>query len=355
MTSKAINLLRGMIATPSISREEDAVCDLIAADLGGRGIETVRFGRNLVAGLKELDPAKPTLMLNSHMDTVKPATSYTRDPFDAEIVDGVLYGLGSNDAGASVVSLIEVYDRLHNTPLPYNMLLCISAEEEVGGENGMRLLLPALAEAGVKIDAALVGEPTEMQPAIAERGLLVLDCVTKGKVGHAARNEGINAIYRAIADIDALRNFEFDRHSSVLGPVKVTVTQIEAGRQHNVIPEECKWVVDVRTTDIYNNQETTALLQGVMSEHTVATPRSFRMQASVIDESHPLVEAAVKLGRVPFISPTTSDMAHMWTIPSLKIGPGHSSRSHSADEYILISEIEEAIDIYTRMLSSLTL
>ncbi|MCM1337296.1 MAG: M20/M25/M40 family metallo-hydrolase [Candidatus Amulumruptor caecigallinarius] len=353
--ARPIALLERMIATPSISRDEEAVSLLIADELAARGIRAERIGRNIVAGIESIDPAKPTLMLNSHIDTVKPAATYSFDPFTPQHRNGALYGLGSNDAGASVVSLIEVYDLLRAEPLPYNLLLAISAEEEVSGEGGMRMLLPALAERGIRPEAALVGEPTGMQPAVAEHGLIVLDCVTHGISGHAARTEGVNAIYRAMADIEALRNFRFPRESAELGPVKVTVTQIEAGRQHNVIPDECRWVVDVRTTDAHTNQETAELLAAAMSPHTTSAPRSTRLQASVIDRSHPLVTGAVALGRTPYVSPTMSDMALMWGIPSLKMGPGDSARSHTADEFIRYSEIAEAVELYTALLRGLRL
>lgn len=219
----------------------------------------------------------------------------------------------------------------------------------------MRLLLPELAGLGINPDAALVGEPTEMQPAVAERGLIVLDCVTRGITGHAARNEGVNAIYRAIADIEAVRNYRFPAESAELGPIKVSVTQIDAGRQHNVVPDECRWVVDVRTTDAYTNQQTADMLAEAMSAHTTSAPRSTRIHASVIDRSHPLVKGAEALGRTPFISPTTSDMALMPGIPSLKMGPGKSARSHTADEYILYTEIAEAVELYETLLRSLRL
>lgn len=351
----AVALLSKMVATQSFSRDEENVSRLIADTLSSRGAEVRRFGRNVVAGLDALDSSKPVLMLNSHMDTVKPAPSYTFDPFTPTVRDGRLYGLGSNDAGASVVSLIETYLSLKDVDLPFNLLLAISAEEEVGGEGGMRLLLPALAELGVRPDMALVGEPTSMQPAVAERGLIVLDCETRGVTGHAARNEGVNALYLAMEDIDRMRRFQFPRESEVLGPVKVSVTQIEAGRQHNVVPDLCKWVVDVRTTDAFSNEETAALLASAMSSATSCAPRSTRVRASVIDSSHPLVKGAVALGRTPFVSPTTSDMSLMWDFPSLKMGPGESSRSHSADEYICLDEIAEGIDLYRRLLTSLSL
>lgn len=355
MLDDAISLLDSMIATPSVSRDEEAVANLICERLNAWGLQPRRFGNNIALFGSRWDDSKPTLMLNAHIDTVRPAASYTIDPYAPLHRDGCVYGLGSNDDGASVVSLISVFRKLHDTALPYNLMLALSAEEEVGGEGGMRLLLPALAEQGITIDAALVGEPTGMQPAIAERGLIVLDCVTHGVAGHAARNEGINAIYRAMADIDTLRNFRFDRESDILGPIKVSITQIEAGKQHNTVPDACRWVVDVRTTDAYTNEETSSLLRSALSEHTEAAHRSTRVQASVIPVTHPLVKGAVSLGREPFVSPTTSDMSLMHGIPSLKMGPGDSSRSHRADEYIRISEISEAIDLYTSLLLDLKL
>ncbi len=355
MLDDAIDLLRQMIATPSVSRDEAAVATLISDRLDSWGLQPMRYGNNIVARCTRWNSERPTLMLNAHIDTVRPAASYTLDPYTPIIRDGRLYGLGSNDDGASVVALASVFRALRDLDLPYNLLLALSAEEEVGGEGGMRMLLPALAREEIRIDAALVGEPTGMQPAIAERGLIVLDCVTHGVAGHAARNEGINAIYRAMDDISRLRDFRFDRVSDILGPVKVSITQIEAGKQHNTVPDTCRWVVDVRTTDAYSNEETSRLLREALSEHTEAAHRSTRVQASVIDCSHPLVEGAVSLGRKPFVSPTTSDMSLMHGIPSLKMGPGDSSRSHRADEYIVISEIAEAIDLYTSLLTNLTL
>ncbi|MFG6391387.1 MAG: M20/M25/M40 family metallo-hydrolase [Candidatus Amulumruptor sp.] len=355
MLDDAIDLLQQMIATPSVSRDEAAVATLIYDRFVAWGLQPVRYGNNIVAKTSTWEADRPTLMLNAHIDTVRPAASYTIDPYTPLLRDGRLYGLGSNDDGASVVALTSAFRSLRTRHLPYNLLLALSAEEEVGGEGGMRMLLPALAQEGIRIDAALVGEPTGMQPAIAERGLIVLDCVTHGVAGHAARNEGINAIYRAMDDINRLRDFRFDRTSEILGPVKVSITQIEAGKQHNTVPDTCRWVVDVRTTDAYSNEETSRLLCEALSPHTEAAHRSTRVQASVIADSHPLVKGAVALGRTPFVSPTTSDMSLMHGIPSLKMGPGDSSRSHRADEYILISEIAEAIDLYTTLLSNLTL
>ena len=353
MTEKAVELLKRLVATPSLSRQEKEAADLLEDFLRQEGCEPMRFGNNLAVKCDGYDPSRPTLMLNSHIDTVKPSPAYTFDPFDAHVRDGRLYGLGSNDAGASLVSLVMTFLSLKSEPLPFNLLLAVSCEEEVGGEGGMRLLLPSLEAEGIKPDMAIVGEPTGMQPAVGERGLIVLDCVTRGVTGHAARNEGVNAIYRAIRDIEAVRNYRFDRESRLLGPIKVSVTQIEAGRQHNVVPDECRWVVDVRTTDAYTNAETARLLAGAVSEHTEAKPRSTRVQASAISEEHPLVKAAMAIGGRPFVSPTTSDMSLMHGIPKLKIGPGESSRSHSADEYIELAEIASALTAYRNLLLKL--
>lgn len=343
-----------MIAIPSTSRSEEGTASLIFDFLQAAGAEPRRHRNNVWALSAGFDPARPTLMLNSHHDTVKPAASYTRDPYEPSVEGDRLYGLGSNDAGASAVSLIETFLQLRDSSLPFNLLLAITAEEEVGGENGMRAFLPHIAGEGIRIECAIVGEPTGMQAAIAERGLVVLDCVTPGVTGHAARGEGVNAIYRAMADIDALRSFRFPKESAILGPVGLNVTQINAGWQHNAIPDQCKWVVDIRTTDAYSNEQTVGLLREAVS-HSTLTPRSTRVRASVISEDHPLVRSAVALGSRTFVSPTTSDMSLMYDFPSLKIGPGESSRSHSADEFVLISEIEVAIPAYRRLIESLEL
>lgn len=297
---------------------------------------------------------RPVLMLNSHIDTVRPSSGYTFDPYSPFVRDGRLYGLGSNDAGGALVSLVAAFLAFRDRPLSFTLLLGISCEEEVTGAGGMRMLLPALAAEGVFPAMAIVGEPTGMHPAVAERGLVVLDCVTKGVAGHAARNEGVNAIYRAMDDIVAMRSFTFPRESEILGPVKVSVTQIQAGTQHNVVPAECRWVTDIRTTDAYTNAETVALLAGAVSDATTVTPRSTHLHASVIDTGHPLVHAAVAAGRgEPFVSPTTSDRTVMHGIKALKIGPGESARSHSADEFIYLSEIEQGIEGYKAILAAL--
>lgn len=347
-TRESIGLLRQLIATPSVSRDEKATADIIEAFLRQhvKG-EVKRIYNNVYVYTPYHAPTRPTLLMNSHHDTVKPSASYTRDPFDPTCEEGRIYGLGSNDAGASVVSLIAAYRYLEEQPLPYNMLLAISAEEEVMGEHGMRALLPELGH----IDMALVGEPTGMQAAVGERGLVVMDCTAHGIRGHAARNEGVNALYKAIEDIGRIRDYRFERQSALLGDIKMTVTQINAGTQHNVVPDECKFVIDIRTTDAYTNEETARIVQELLEAD--ATPRSTRVHASAIYPDHPLVKAALAIGRDTFVSPTTSDMALMHGIPSLKMGVGQSARSHSADEYVLESEIAEGIGLYIDFLQHL--
>lgn len=356
MSANYISLLQNLISTPSFSREESATADIWEEWLKeNKAGDVKRLYNNVYVLSRHYDPSKPILMLNSHHDTVHPAGSYTRDPFSPDIEGDKLYGLGSNDAGASGAALAMAFMALKDdNTLPVNLLLAITAAEEVMGELGMRAFLPYLAENGLTPDMALVGEPTGMQAAIAERGLLVLDCVAKGKAGHAARNEGINAFYRAIEDIDCLRNFAPANTSEILGPIKVSVTMINCGTQHNVVPDTCSYVADIRTTDAYSNEETVGLLRECV-KWSELTPRSTRVHASVIAKSHPLVKAATELGKTTFISPTTSDMALMHGIPSLKMGPGESSRSHSADEYVCLSEISDAIDTYTKLIKSLKL
>lgn len=305
-----------------------------------------RFHNNIYAFNDNFDKSKPILLLNSHLDTVKPVTSYTRDPFKAEIVDGKLYGLGSNDAGASGVSLADTFlDLQGRKDLNFNLILAITASEERMGEFGMRAFLPHIKEEGFYPDFAIVGEPTNMEVGIGERGLVVLDCETKGKSGHAAREEGINAIYKAIDDIEILRNFKFPKESGILGPVKISVTMISAGTQHNVVPDKCKYVADVRTTDVFSNEETVEILQSAV-KYSLLTPRSTRIRASVVPSDSPLVLAADKLGLKKFISTTTSDMALMYDFPSIKMGPGKSERSHTADEHVRLDEIKKALEVY---------
>lgn len=342
----AVELLKRLIATPSLSRDEARTAELIAGYLAEHGAAPERLANNVWVRSEGFDPARPTLLLNSHHDTVRPAASYTRDPFVPTVEGDRLYGLGSNDAGASAVCLIQTFLTFRKRELPFNLVLAVSAEEECMGEHGMRALLPALG----RIDMALVGEPTGMQAAAGERGLVVLDCTAHGKSGHAARGEGVNALYIALEDIARLRSFRFERESELLGPVGIAVTQIEAGTQHNVVPDTCRFVADIRTTDAYTNEETVEILRGTLRSQAV--PRSTRIRASALDAAHPLARAAQAARRRSYVSPTTSDMALM-PFPSLKMGPGESSRSHTADEYVLMSEIGEGIGIYEEFIRQL--
>lgn len=347
LTDKAISLLKALIETPSMSKEEDETADLIQKFLEAEGVNTERIGNNIWAKNKHFDAALPTVLLNSHHDTVRPNAGYTRDPFTATVDDGKLYGLGSNDAGGCLVSLIATFLYFYGERnLKYNIVLAASAEEEISGKGGIESLLPHLPE----IDFAMVGEPTQMHLAVAEKGLMVLDCVVTGKAGHAARDEGENALYKAIQHIEWFKGFVFQRVSETLGPVKMSVTVIEAGKQHNVVPDKCSFVVDVRTTDAYSNQETLAIIR----EHVdcEVTPRSTRLNPSGIGDDHPIVTAGKSLGRNTYGSPTLSDQALM-PFPSVKVGPGDSARSHTADEYVKLQEIEEGIKLYVTMLESI--
>ena len=349
-----IDLLDRLIATPSISRTEDRTAQLLEDFLRSQGVSEVhRLHNNVWAPAAAWNDRKPTLLLNSHHDTVKPSPAYTRDPFTPTHEDGRIYGLGSNDAGASLVSLTATFLHYYNNKeLPFNLLLALTAEEEVTGLNGARALIPFLLSLplGGRLEGAIVGEPTRMQCAVAERGLLVLDGVAHGRSGHAARNEGINALYIALDDIQRLRDYKFGRESELLGPIKVSVTQIEAGTQHNVVPAECRFVADVRTTDAYTNEEIVSLLrQTVQSD---LTPRSTHIRASAIDLSHPLVRAAQTMGIPTFTSPTTSDQSQM-PFPSIKMGPGDSARSHMADEWVGEQEVLDGIDRYIAFIQQL--
>lgn len=350
----AVNLLKRLIEVPSFSNEEDFAADIWQQWLIQQGANVSRFHNNVFALTERFDPSKPILLLNSHLDTVRPVSSYTRDPFSPDIIDGKLYGLGSNDAGGAGVSLASVFLALkEREDLAFNLLLAITASEEKMGEFGMRAFLPHLKEKKLYPDMAVVGEPTQCKAAIAERGLVVCDAVAKGLAGHAARNEGINAIYRAIEDIERLRNLHWEKESEILGPVKVSVTMIEAGTQHNVVPDKCKYVIDIRTTDAFSNEETVDILRKSV-KWSELTPRSTRIRASALYPENPLVKAAVNSGLETFLSPTTSDMALMYDFPSIKIGPGKSERSHSADEFILVSEIEQGIETYYKYLETLS-
>ena len=347
-TSEAITLLSSLVSIPSVSREEEQVADFLQNYMERSGIMTSRSGNNIWCVSPMFDPKKPTILLNSHIDTVKPVNGWRKQPFTAKMEDGKLYGLGSNDAGASVVSLFEVYRYLSATEQAYNLIFLASCEEEVSGKNGIESVLPQLPP----IALGVVGEPTEMHPAIAEKGLMVLDVTAHGKAGHAARDEGENAIYKALDDIQWFRNYRFPKESSFLGPVKMSVTQVNAGTQHNVVPDICTFVVDIRSNECYSNED---LFQEICPHiQSEAKARSFRLNSSHIDREHPFVKRAVELGRTPFGSPTLSDQALM-RFPSVKIGPGKSSRSHTADEYIRVSEIEEAIGIYIKILDGLVI
>ncbi len=348
-----VELLCRLVATPSVSGSEDGTADIIFDALKQHGATVNRLYNNIWVVSEGFDAQKPTLMLNSHHDTVKAAGGYSFDPYCGAVVDGKILGLGSNDAGGSVVSLIALFSRFSDTTnLPFNLILAITAEEETMGERGMRAMLAHFKEQGIKIDMAIVGEPTAMQAAVGERGLVVLDGLATGKSGHAARNEGDNALYKAVEDIALLRDYKFGKTSQVLGDIKISVTQIAAGSQHNIVPDSCRFVVDVRTTDAYTNEQTVELLQGAV-RHSTLTPRSTRVRASAIFENHLLVRAAVAAGCKTFISPTTSDRAIMQGIPALKIGVGESSRSHTADEFVKISEIENGIAVYKSLLEQL--
>ena len=343
----AIELLKGMISIPSFSREEKQAADFLEARWTGSGQTVCRHGNNLWLSTG-YDSSKPVLLLNSHIDTVRPVSGWTRNPFAPdEQADDRLYGLGSNDAGASVAALYGAYTLLSRREQPYNLLFLASAEEEISGANGVASVLPLLP-AGIAF--AVVGEPTAMQPAVAEKGLMALDCVAVGKAGHAARAEGINAITLAVDDIEWFNRYRFPCESKLLGAVKMSVTQIQAGTQHNVIPDRCTFVVDVRSNELYTNEE---LLRQIKARvRSEVTPRSTRLNSSRTDTDHPFVRRAVMMGKQPFGSPTLSDQALM-PFASVKIGPGDSSRSHSADEYIRPSEIREAIDTYVMLLDGL--
>lgn len=344
---RTIALLKEMIRRPSHSGDEGLVADLIEHYLREGGVEPKRLHNNIFAYADGFDAERMTLMLNSHIDTVRPAATYTRDPYSPDEIDGKIYGLGSNDAGASVAALVETFLAWAHKPLPFNLMLAISAEEEKGGENGMRALLPTLG----RVDMAIVGEPTDMQAAIGERGLVVLDCTAHGTSGHAAHDEAVNAIYVALRDIEKLQNFKFERVSPLLGDIRISTTMISAGTQHNIIPDTCSFVVDMRTTDAYTNEEVVEMIDSVLESDV--KPRSTRIRASAIAETHPLAVAATNAGRSLFVSRTSSDMSLM-PFPTLKMGIGDTRRSHSADEYILRSEIIEGVAIYEDYLTQFT-
>ena len=341
-----IDLLINLIRIPSFSREEGSACDYLQKWLEDNGFRDVhRVGNNLWME-SETPSGKPTLLLNAHIDTVKPNHGYSRDPFSPEVIDGKLYGLGSNDDGGSLVALLEAYSILSARPQPYRLVYAATAEEEVCGKDGFDLFL---ANAG-KIDFGVIGEPTGMNMAVAEKGLMVLDCVARGKSGHAARNEGVNAIYEALEDIDWFRNYQFPEVSDYLGPVKMSVTMVAAGTQHNVVPDECRFVVDVRPNGMYSNPQLLGLIKDAVK--CEVKERSTRIGSSHLPVSHPIVCRGLSLGLQPFGSPTTSNQA-LCSFPTLKIGPGDSARSHGPDEYVGIDEIVRGVEIYVRLLDQL--
>jgi len=343
----AVDLLKQLISIPSFSREEQGTAQLIQGFFQGKGIPASRLENNVWARNKHADATLPTLLLNSHHDTVRPDKQYTVDPFNPVVQDGKLYGLGSNDAGGSLAALLAAflyfYDR---KDLKYNLVFAASAEEEISGAGGIQALLPALGT----IDCAIVGEPTQMEMAVAEKGLLVLDCTVSGKAGHAAREEGENAIYKAMRDIEWFRTYQFPEQSPLLGPVKMSVTMINAGIQHNMVPALCNFTVDIRVNECYTHE---AILEKVRAHVSCeVTPRSMRLRSTAIPEDHPLVQAGKAKRLKSYGSATLSDKALM-PFPALKIGPGDSARSHTADEFIYIDEITEGIDKYIALIGRL--
>lgn len=343
----AVDLLKRLIATPSVSRDEAAAADVMEGYMQEKGLSPQRSGNNLWCMSDGFDAANPTILLNAHIDTVKPVAGWQHDPFTPVVEDGKLYGLGSNDCGGGLMALLQAFMILRAEKNPFNLVYLASCEEEVSGKNGIESVLSLLP----KIDFAIVGEPTGMQPAIAEKGLMVIDATAHGKAGHAARNEGDNAIYHAIKDIQWLAEWQFPKQTELLGPVKQTVTIINAGTQHNVIPDTCTFTIDVRSNECYTNEEIFAFFQEHLTSELKA--RSFRLSSSSIPMEHSFVQACIREGLTPFGSPTLSDQALM-RFPSLKLGPGESSRSHTADEYIKISEIDDAISLYVKLLRNMT-
>lgn len=353
MSQEALSLLQQLIAIPSVSRDETAAADLLEKVICSYGLRPQRKGNNVWVVSDRWDDDKDIILLNAHIDTVKPVSTWTRDPFTPVIENGRLYGLGSNDCGGGLVTLLQVFREITSRPEQrYNFVYLASCEEEVSGIGGIRSVIsdsplsPLFSkDSGI---TAIVGEPTGMQPAIAERGLMVIDGVSHGKSGHAARGEGVNAIHEALDDLLFIRDYHFEKTSPLLGDTKMQCTVINSGTQHNVVPDECRFIVDVRTNEHYTNEEVLEFLQGKLK--STLTARSTHLRSSFIPETHPLVKKCIAMGMKPFGSPTLSDQALM-PIPSFKLGPGESSRSHSADEYICISEINDAIEKYLYLLS----
>lgn len=344
LTAEARRVLERLIAMPSVSRDEAKVADFIEEYLTKRGAQPRRHLNNIWCEQRVEKGDRPTLLLNAHIDTVKPAATWTRDPFAPTLEDGRLYGLGSNDCGGGLCTLMQVFLALIDTPTPYHLVYLASAEEEVSGRNGIEAALPLLPP----IDVAIVGEPTGMQPAIAEKGLMVLDCTAHGRSGHAARNEGVNALYEALPDIEWFRTFQFPKVSPLLGAVKTSVTMLSCGTQHNVVPDKCTFVVDVRSNECYTNP---ALVEEIRKHvRCDVVPRSTRLSSSRIEADHPLVQKVVALGGTPYGSPTLSDQALM-PFPSFKMGPGESARSHTADEFVCLDELRGAVETYYRVVT----
>lgn len=344
----AVDLLKQLISTPSFSKEENDTAEILVNFFEQRGVPWSRVGNNVYAKNKTYDAAKPSVLLNSHHDTVKPNKGYTLDPFTPVEKDGKLFGLGSNDAGGCLVSLIATFLHFYNIEdAKHNVVFAASAEEEISGVNGIELVLPFLGQ----INYGIVGEPTKLEMAVAERGLMVIDCTAQGRAGHAARNEGENALYKAVDDINWIRNKKFDKVSELLGESRLTATVIETeNKQHNVVPSQCKFVIDVRVNELYSFEEILADLKANLKSDF--KPRTTRMKSTSIPLDHLLVKAGTNLGRGYYGSPTTSDKALM-PFPTLKMGPGDSARSHTADEYIYLSEIEEGIGTYIKLVEQI--
>jgi acetylornithine deacetylase len=343
LETEAVNLLKKLISTPSYSKEEEKTADLIHAFLMEKGVIPQRSGNNIWAFASSYNPDIPTVWLNSHHDTVKPNSGYTKNPFSPIVEDGKLFGLGSNDAGGPLVALLASFCYFIGKSLPFNLLVIASAEEEISGQNGIASLLTVLPKA----ELAIVGEPTQMKLAVAEKGLLVLDAKIHGKAGHAAREEGVNAIYLALEDLQKIKKYQFSKISPFLGQTKVTCTVIKSGQQHNVVPDLCEYVLDVRVTDAYTLEEAMDELRNSLSAEL--TPRSLRLQSSRLPERHLMNKVGIELGLETFGSPTLSDQA-LIPYPSVKIGPGDSARSHTADEFIYIQEIKDGILGYISIL-----
>lgn len=344
----AVELLSQLIATPSVSRDEDRAAAVLAQAMAAYGLDCRREGNNLWTIAPDYDAERPTLLLNAHIDTVRPVASWTRDPHHPEMSGDRLYGIGSNDCGGGLVALYQVFRHLSATRQSYNLIYLASAEEEVSGSNGISRVLPLLPP----ITLGLVGEPTGMQPAVAEKGLMVIDMTSHGRSGHAARGEGENALYKMLDDLVWLRDYRFEKVSPLLGPTLMNVTVLQTGTQHNVVPDLCKAIIDVRTNEFYDNEEVFEFIRSHVSSEVKA--RSFRLRSSHIDIAHPLVQRCLAAGMRPFGSPTLSDQALM-PFPSLKLGPGESARSHSADEYICLTEIKKAIEQYVSLLDGVTI